>query len=83
MPGIERPADAVVKLVAACVRGSAAVVVAHNRVLGRWLRGACSDPHAEIQQALAVGERGAGIPTVTPVECRVCRRDELTTINQP
>jgi len=33
---------------------AAAVVAAHNRVLRRWLRGECSDPHEEIEQALAV-----------------------------
>jgi AcrR family transcriptional regulator len=33
---------------------AAAVVAAHNRVLRRWLRGECTDPHEEIEQALAV-----------------------------
>lgn len=33
---------------------AAAVVAAHNRVLRRWLRGECSDPHEEIEHALAV-----------------------------
>jgi AcrR family transcriptional regulator len=33
---------------------AAAVVAAHNRVLRRWLRGECADPHEEIEQALAV-----------------------------
>jgi AcrR family transcriptional regulator len=33
---------------------AAAVVAAHNHVLRRWLRGECSDPHAEIEQALAL-----------------------------
>jgi AcrR family transcriptional regulator len=32
---------------------AAAVVAAHNRVLRRWLRGQCSDPQVEIDQALA------------------------------
>jgi AcrR family transcriptional regulator len=33
---------------------AAAVVAAHNRVLRRWLRGQCTDPQEEIEQALAV-----------------------------
>lgn len=33
---------------------AAAVVAAHNRVLRRWLRGTCPDPHHEITGALAV-----------------------------
>ncbi|WP_299960552.1 TetR/AcrR family transcriptional regulator [uncultured Modestobacter sp.] len=33
---------------------AAAVVAAHNRVLRRWLRGECTDPHEEIERALAV-----------------------------
>lgn len=32
---------------------AAAVVAAHNRVLRRWLRGECPDPHAEIDRVLA------------------------------
>jgi AcrR family transcriptional regulator len=36
---------------------AAAVVAAHNRVLRRWLRGECTDPHEEIEQALAVVQR--------------------------
>ena len=35
---------------------AAAVVAAHNRVLRRWLRGESTDPHKEIEQALAVVE---------------------------
>jgi AcrR family transcriptional regulator len=33
---------------------AAAVVAAHNRILRRWLRGECTDPQQEIEQALAV-----------------------------
>jgi AcrR family transcriptional regulator len=36
---------------------AAAVVAAHNRVLRRWLRGECSDPQIEIEQALATVNR--------------------------
>jgi AcrR family transcriptional regulator len=36
---------------------AAAVVAAHNRVLRRWLRGECADPHQEIEHALAVVQR--------------------------
>ena len=32
---------------------AAAVVAAHNRVLRRWLREECEDPHVEIDEALA------------------------------
>ncbi|HWJ83304.1 MAG TPA: helix-turn-helix domain-containing protein [Nocardioides sp.] len=32
---------------------AAAVVAAHNRVLRRWLRGECSEPQVEIDEALA------------------------------
>jgi len=36
---------------------AAAVVAAHNRVLRRWLRDECTDPHQEIEHALAVVQR--------------------------
>ncbi len=36
---------------------AAAVVAAHNRVLRRWLRGQCSDPQVEIDDALATVRR--------------------------
>jgi AcrR family transcriptional regulator len=46
---------------------AAAVVAAHNRVLRRWLREECEDPHMEIDQAMAqVNALFAPPPATTP-----------------
>lgn len=45
---------------------AAAVVAAHNRVLRRWLRGECEDPHAEVERALAAVNRTFDAPPHGP-----------------
>lgn len=60
---------------------AAAVVAAHNRVLRRWLRGQCSDPQVEIDEALMTvrrifDENAQSTPAIIVVEPGV-RMDHL------